>query len=691
MTFARPLSIDLEARHWLFVLVAPLLAITVLSGCPTAPPTDDDDSTDPPLVEWDCVLDEGEVADFTQTLGCQSDFDALASQPLDSSIPGARSTKTVMDRLDNNSQYFQNSEKYAIHWEFAIEHLGPPLLPPVPQLAQFNQTEYFSPDRRFVLGAVTWYEGPQVWAWELSPYDTANADMIAAGYRSVRDNAWFGPALYFHPTSESLNSVAEGLPDDVKIVSTDELFAGIDYQPLNLATSMGQLRFVEAEDTDDVSFREIVVLEAVPNDISVVAGIVTQEFQTPLSHINVLSQNRGTPNMGLRGAWENDELRALDGQWVELVVGAFEWTVRPVTEEEADAWWDANRPDPIDVGPMNLDITELTDIEDILDLDNLSLADALSAGVPAFGGKATHFSGLAQVPEIPNPAAFAVPVSFFHRHMEENGLWAQFNTMIANPEFTANRTFKREQLSLLRAAIEDAPVNADDLAAVMAKLAADFPNTRMRFRSSTNAEDVNGFTGAGLYTSKTGDPNDPKKPVDLAMRQVWASVYRDRAWDERDYYSIDHSNIGMALLVHRSFPDEDANGVAITANIFDPSGLEPAFYINVQEGEESVVLPDQGVTTDQLLYYYSQPGQPIVYLFHSNLVPEGETVLTTVEANALGNGLQAVHNFFFPVYGGIPGQFYGMDVEFKFDSSAGNGSELYIKQARPYPGPSVSQ
>lgn len=679
-----------DTRALVLLLAAPMLAMVALPACPTAP-VDDDDSTDPPLVEWDCVLEEGEVADFTQTLGCQRDFDALASQPLDSSIPGARSAKTVMDRLDNNSQYFQNSEKYAIHWEFAIEHLGPPLLPPVPQLSQFNQTEYFSPDRRFVLGAVTWYEGPQVWAWELSPYDTASADMIAAGYRSVRDNTWFGPALYFHPTSESLNSVAEDLPDDVKIVSTDELFAGIDYQPLNLATSMGQLRFVEADATDDVNFREIVVLEAVPNDISVVAGIVTQEFQTPLSHINVLSQNRGTPNMGLRGAWENEELRALDGQWVELVVDAFEWTVRPVSEEEADAWWEANRPDPIDVGPMNLDITELTNIEDILDLENLSLADALSAGVPAFGGKATHFSGLAQVPEIPNPDAFAVPVSFFNRHMEEHGLWAQFDAMVANPQFTADRAVKREQLSLLRTAIESAPINTDDLAAVMAKLAADFPNTRMRFRSSTNAEDVNGFTGAGLYTSKTGDPNDPKKPVDVAMKKVWASVYRDRAWDEREYYSIDHSNIGMALLVHRSFPAEDANGVAITANIFDPSGLEPAFYINVQEGEESVVLPDSGVTTDQLLYYYSQPGQPIVYLFHSNLVPDGETVLTTAEANTLGNGLQAVHNFFFPVYGGIPGQFYGMDVEFKFDSSAGNGSQLYIKQARPFPGPSVSQ
>ena len=28
--------------------------------------------------------------------------------------------------------------------------------------------------------------------------------------------------------------------------------------------------------------------------------MITEEFQTPLSHVNVLAQNRGTPNMGLR-------------------------------------------------------------------------------------------------------------------------------------------------------------------------------------------------------------------------------------------------------------------------------------------------------------------------------------------------------------------------------------------------------
>ena len=52
------------------------------------------------------------------------------------------------------------------------------------------------------------------------------------------------------------------------------------------------------------------------------AGIITATWQTPLSHINVLSQNRGTPNMALRDAWEHEDLREHEDGWVELLVSA---------------------------------------------------------------------------------------------------------------------------------------------------------------------------------------------------------------------------------------------------------------------------------------------------------------------------------------------------------------------------------
>ncbi len=109
-----------------------------------------------------------------QTIGCEADFQQLASEPIVSTIPGARSLKMLIDRTDG-ALYFQNSKNYQVHWDFASEHLSGNGRPFAGTLGQFNVVEYYSPSRRFILGAVTRYEGPQVWAFELSPYDTASA------------------------------------------------------------------------------------------------------------------------------------------------------------------------------------------------------------------------------------------------------------------------------------------------------------------------------------------------------------------------------------------------------------------------------------------------------------------------------------------------------------------------------------
>ena len=61
--------------------------------------------------------------------------------------------------------------------------------------------------------------------------------------------------------------------------------------------------------------------------------------------------------------------------------------------------------------------------------------------------------------------------------------------------------------------------------------------------------------------------------------------------------------MGMALLVHANFAEEEANGVAVTSIPFDAAGLDPAFYVNVQfGGDAEVVPPPAGVRSDEFLY-----------------------------------------------------------------------------------------
>ena len=684
--------------YWLVFCAGCALAAAcgdnIATDAAASPDGGGDAAARPPKVEIherDCEIGEGDDApDFLLAIGCRADFDALASEPLDASIPGARSVKVVLDQLDGDKLYFQNSGKYQIHHQFAVAHLSGNGKPIVPALDEFNRTEYYSPDRRFVLGAVTYYEGPDAWALEIAPYDKATPAMIDKLYAAIAEAAYFGPALRFHPTSATIETTAGALSDSVVQISTDELFADTRYQPLNLGTAIGRLRFMEAADlaTEYVGFRDLLVLDRVPNDISVIAGLITEEFQTPLSHVNVLSQNRKTPNMGLRNATTDQELRALEGKWVRLTVGAFEYTVEEVTTAAADTFWEEHKPDAVGVPRLDTSITELRDIEELVDEEgDGTLRDQIKAAIPAFGGKASHYSILARTEHVNAPKAFAIPVYYYVQFMEQNGFTDMVNEWLEDPAFNDDPETRDMRLAQLRAAMMDAPVDQELQDTLRAKLDAEFPATNMRFRSSTNAEDLDGFTGAGLYTSKTGASDDWEDVLD-ALREVWGSVWFFRAFEERAYRSIDHRAVGMALLVHHSFPDEEANGVALTANPFDPSGLEPGFYVNVQFGEASVVAPDAETTTDQFIHHFSLPGAPVVYRSHSSMVPERETVLTTAQIQELGRGLDAVHKRFSPAYGPAAGNqgWYAMDVEFKFDGEPGETPKLAIKQARPHPG-----
>jgi hypothetical protein len=646
------------------------------------------------ITEGQCQLDSGASApESLGRIGCTADFSVLAAVPLDADLPSARSAKVVLDTADSNHLYFQNSQLYQIHYDFTSKHLSGNGLPIVPQLAEFNNTEYYSPERRFYLGAVTYYADPKVWALEIAPYDTASAKMLTTMFDKVKAAGFFGPGLKFHPTSESVAVEAKKL-SGIPIVTTAELYAGTSYQPLTLGTTVGRLHFTKAAnlETEYLSYEDVVVLDEAPNDITVVRGLITQEFQTPLSHVNVLSRNRRTPNMGLRGAMTNSDLLALDGKLVTLTVGASEWTVREASQDESDAFWAEHRPAPVMLPALDLSVTDLRNIEDVTpEPSATSLRDVLKKAVDAFGGKAAHYSILAKTSGVPVPKAFAIPVFYYDQFMKQNALFDRMDALLVDPKFTSDPAERDRALADFRAAMMQAPVDASFQAALKAKLQAEYPGIAMRFRTSTNSEDLEGFPCAGCYESHTGDPTDWNDVLD-AIREAWASIWLYRTFEERSYYGVDHKTVGMALLVHHYFPAEEANGVAITNNPYDSQGLEPALFVNVQwGGEAEVVHPPAGIDSDQLLLFFDNPNQPVTYLSHSNLVNAGETVLSNAQLHQLGTALSAIHDRFSPAYGPAAGNsdWYAMDVEFKFDDDQDKSQPptLWVKQARPYPKP----
>lgn len=668
-----------------------LLAATAHCGADAAP----SQNVNVPITEGTCQIAASAMApDSLRQMQCSADFNALASEPLDATLPGARSVKVVYD-TSNGALYFQNSQRFQIHYAFVSTHLSGNGMPVVPTLTEFNTTEYFSPNRRFILGAVTHYEGPGAWSLELSPYDTASAAMATTLYNAVKGAAFFGPALTFHPTSDAVQTMARGLASSVRVVTTDQLYARIEYQPLTLGTAIGRLRFANATQLASLylSYEDIVVLDEAPNDISVVQGLITQTFQTPLSHVNVLSQNRHTPNMGLRGAMTDPRLRALEGHLVELVARSDGWSIREVPQSDAETFWAAHRPTPVTLPALDLSVTDVVDIESVTPEPTgaQTLRDAIRNAVRAFGGKAAQYSILARTSGVPVRPAFAIPVYFYDLFMRQNGLWDRLTALQADARFRTEPAYRAARLGEFQNAIRAGTVDEALQRALRERAAGRFASTtnKLRFRTSTNSEDLEGFPCAGCYESHSGDPNNLTDMLD-AIREAYTSAWSFRTYEERNYYGVDHRSVAMALLVHHNFPGEEANGVAVTANPFDASGLDPALYVNVQfGGNAEVVHPPPGVASDQFLYYFNQPGQPVTYIARSSLVPAGHSVLTATQIHQLGVALQAIHQRFSPAYGPASGNtgWYAMDVEFKFDNDNGWGTPtLIVKQARPYPG-----
>jgi hypothetical protein len=173
------------------------------------------------------------------------------------------------------------------------------------------------------------------------------------------------------------------------------------------------------------------------------------------------------------------------------------------------------------------------------------------------------------------------------------------------------------------------------------------PNSKIKFRSSTNVEDSDTFIGAGLYSSYSGciadeldsdsdgpsicDPDQPsERGVFRAIRRVFASFYNDNAYLERLRHDIDETMVGMAVLVHHSFPDEFelANGVGtLTKNEF---GVYSA-YLVTQDGASSVTNPEPGAIPEEVEVEIDTDTDGWVItptvIEYSNLVPLGQTVM----------------------------------------------------------------
>lgn len=265
----------------------------------------------------------------------------------------------------------------------------------------------------------------------------------------------------------------------VRTASSRELFENVSYSPLNLGEAIGTLRIVRATDSRPPAPTDIVIYETLPNDLPLVAGVISAAPQTPLSHVNLRARQNGIANAYLRNALHDPQLNQFLNETVRLTVTADRIEIRSATAAEVSAAFASRRPAAVqfplrDLGPRQ-----------ILPLDEMLWSDT-----HAFGAKATNVAELRRTIDpklVPN--GFAVPFSFYDEFMRANNL---YDWILGQMQAAAFRddSQRPDILKAIRREIKASPV-PDVLRDQLDAMHHAFPEgTTPRCRSSANNEDM---------------------------------------------------------------------------------------------------------------------------------------------------------------------------------------------------------
>jgi hypothetical protein len=452
----------------------------------------------------------------------------------------------------------------------------------------------------------------------------------------------------------------------ISVLFEADVYAAIDYWGLHPAEGYGFFREVSLGEVPGP--KDIVLYEAIPNSLPRVGGIMTSAIQTPLSHVNLRAIQNNIPNAFIRDPLSIDSIANLLNKYIYFKVEQNRYIIKEASVEEVNAWYENIRPTEEQNPPLNLNYSSIEPLDEI----TFDMFDG-------FGAKCTNLAVLRRLgfPEGTVPDGFGIPFYYYMEFMKFNNFFEEIEAIIQNEDFQNNRQIRDEMLDELRDRIKEAPM-PPWMISDLSQLQLSFPSgTPIRCRSSTNNEDLPGFNGAGLYTSKTQHPDEGH--ISKSIKQVYASLWNLRAFEERDFYRVNHFSTAMGVLCHPNFEDEKLNGVGVTT---DPIyNTENTFYLNSQLGEELITNPEASSIPEEILLD-DNSSQSINYIVvqRSNLAPIDSLLFGEDYLELMLQYLVKIHNEFAILYKAEKNSSFAMDIEYKIDAN----NQLVIKQARPW-------
>jgi len=643
---------------------------------------------------------------------------SLPDEPFQSWTSPAFVKFTIITKegYDPNLVYFQDSGRYEYHFSFALENL-PPFLGMT--VEEFDNVTLHAAGQQAVLGAVIlppWHDPPfNEYGIQLVRNDSYTREEVVKWFNVVKRSVAADPnvtAYYFatyeqYPVAQQNRQWFEG--QGIRVGSTGQWFEG--NASYSQGWALGRLKFVHGAEIQaaytagELLPGDILLTDGVPAEVPAVAGIITLSPSTPNSHVAILSRSQGVPFVHL--AVESDAARAqsLVGRSVYLAVTEGPGQSSEVKLLDVEFLGDAEKASllllkespPLAVRPMKQRGAYWADTSDLQPAD-----------ICYFGGKAANFGVLRRA--IPNDSPRAMAFSF--------DLWNAFLGQLIDDVPLRDEIARRlskyatyppsdlqglaAELAAIRDMFKDTQVTSFgpelESAVIDALRSFGFDATQpIRFRSSTNVEDSEQFTGAGLYDSYSGcladdldsdnkgpcacDPSEAnERGVLRAIRRVFASFYNDNAFLERLKHGVNESQVGMALLVHHSYPDEIelANGVA-TLERSDRSDWNA--NVVSQKGAVSVTNPPMDAVPEEVTITTGFNGPNPWLVRRSSLVPLRENTVLEWDSEyiELYNLLVAAGDQYRTMT-----QKDDVVLDFEFKKTAPQG-RLEIKQIREIP------
>ncbi len=501
----------------------------------------------------------------------KGDFDQLARVYNKGTINEIPHLLFAIDRNNKNRIYYINTPKYEFHLNFINEQL-------VRNYTPFDiRSNYLDSTRRFVFGTIAFQNLIKKYTYEFWEGDRITPDILVCAQKAITGS--FADPIIFKTNSTLHEYAAKAL--SIAYVTQEQLVKEYAYIALNAGNTKGRIRIADSlEGVKDIADYDILVLKEVPIAIPAVAGVITERASTLLSHVNILARGLKIPSIYLKDA--TAEMQAYDGKFVELKADMNGYKIKEIVE-----------PLIMKSKKGRYAIKSDTRRSDLIPLDKMRAGDYIYGGT-----KAANLGEIkSRLKQAIIPDGFSIPFAHYHTFMKCNGIYKRLKTIQNLPGFYQQADVRRNGLAKLRDEIEAAGVDSTMVNEWMRQWSAQLRRKSVFVRSSSNAEDLKNFSGAGLFTSV---PNImTAEELEKAIKKVWASVYNFEAYESRRQAGVPDSLILMGVLVQLAV-DPDISGVMITKDPYNPLRQDVVYIaakrgigIKVVEGKRIVMYSER--------------------------------------------------------------------------------------------------